>query len=242
VTAPHFFVEHLQEPDTTVCLSAEDSRHALRSLRLQPGEEISLADGTGTVGRGRLVGDRDGLAEIRVEEVRRVVRRPPVVSVALAPPKGERLSWAVQKLAEIGADEVVLMETGRTIRTWDEERADRAADRLRAVAREAAMQSRQPFVMEVNPAVPFQDAFPPVGATGILLWAGARARLAQVLPEEVNGIRLLVGPEGGFSQEEIDTAREAGIVDASLGSSILRTETAALVGGVLVLARYGRLG
>jgi 16S rRNA (uracil1498-N3)-methyltransferase len=53
---------------------------------------------------------------------------------------------------------------------------------------------------------------------------------------------LFVGPEGGFSQEEIDTAREAGLAEASLGSSILRTETAALVGAVLVLARYGRLG
>ncbi|HEV8420689.1 MAG TPA: RsmE family RNA methyltransferase [Actinomycetota bacterium] len=240
--APHFFVDLLKGPDTTVSLSLEDSRHALRSLRLQPGEEISLADGTGTVGRGRLVGEGDGLAEIRVEEVRQVVRRPPIVSVALAPPKGDRLSWAVQKLAEIGVDEVVLIETGRTIRTWDQERADRAADRLRAVAREAAMQSRQPFVMEVNPAVPFQDAFPPRGAAGILLWAGAQARLAQVLPDEVSGVRLLVGPEGGFSQEEIDAAREAGMVDASLGSSILRTETAALAGAVLVLARYGRLG
>jgi 16S rRNA (uracil1498-N3)-methyltransferase len=58
----------------------------------------------------------------------------------------------------------------------------------------------------------------------------------------VSGIRLLVGPEGGFSQEEIDTAKDAGMLDASLGSSILRTETAALVGAVLVLARYGRLG
>jgi 16S rRNA (uracil1498-N3)-methyltransferase len=242
VTAPHFFVEVLREPESIVSLSSEDSHHALRSLRLQPGEEISLADGAGAVGRGRLLGEEDGRAEVRVEEVRSVIRRPPIVSIALSPPKGDRLSWAVQKLAEVGADEVVLMQTGRTVRTWAGERAGRTADRLRAVAREAAMQSKQPFVMEVGSAVPFQDAFPPGGAAGILLWAGAQERLAQVLPEQVSGIRLLVGPEGGFSQEEIDTAREAGMVDAALGPSILRTETAALVGAVLVLARYGRLG
>jgi 16S rRNA (uracil1498-N3)-methyltransferase len=164
------------------------------------------------------------------------------VSVALAPPKGDRLSWAVQKLAEIGTDEVVLMETGRSVRTWDDERADRAADRLRAVAREAAMQSRQPFVMEVTPAVPLMDAFPPRGAVGILLWAGAKAGLGKVLPDEAGGVRVFVGPEGGFSQDEIDTAREAGLLEASLGPTILRSETAALVGATLVLARYGRLG
>jgi 16S rRNA (uracil1498-N3)-methyltransferase len=164
------------------------------------------------------------------------------VSVAVASPKGERLSWAVQKLAELGVDEAVLMETGRSVRTWEGDRAGRAAERLRSVAREAAMQSRQPFVMEVVPATPFVEAFPPRGAVGVLLWAGAGAGLAQVLPEVATGIRLLVGPEGGFSGEEIDTAREAGIAEASLGPSILRTETAALVGAALVLARYGRLG
>ncbi|HEY3210680.1 MAG TPA: RsmE family RNA methyltransferase [Actinomycetota bacterium] len=242
MTAPHFFVDLLKGPDTTVSLSPQDSRHALKSLRLQPGEEVSLADGAGTVARGRLSGEEDELAVIRVEEVRRVVRRPPIVSVALAPPKGDRLTWAVQKLAEVGVDEVVLMETGRSVRTWTDERADRAADRVRTVAREAAMQSRQPFVMEVGAAVPFQDAFPPRTAVGILLWAGATTRLVEALPEGASGIRLMVGPEGGFSEEEIDTAKEAGVVDASLGSSILRTETAVLVGASLVLARYGRLG
>jgi 16S rRNA (uracil1498-N3)-methyltransferase len=242
VSAPQFFVERLKGADTTVALSPLDSRHALRSLRLQHGEEVILADGAGVAGRGRLAGEEEGLAVIRVEEVHRVVRRPPIVSVALSPPKGDRLSWAVQKLAELGVDEVVLMETGRSVRSWDGGRADRAAERLRAVAREAAMQSRRPFVMEVSPAVGFADAFPPGTALGVLLWAGAEMGLAQVLPEEATGIRLFVGPEGGFSREEIDTAREAGVVEASLGPGILRTETAALVGATLVLARYGRLG
>jgi 16S rRNA (uracil1498-N3)-methyltransferase len=242
VTAPHFFVELLKGPDTTVSLSPQDSRHALRSLRLQPGEEVSLADGAGTVARGRLAAEEDELAVVRVEEIHRVVRRPPIVSVALAAPKGDRLSWAVQKLAEVGTDEVVLMEAGRSVRTWGEGRADRAAERLRAVAREAAMQSRQPFMMEVIPPVPFQEAYPPAPALGVLLWAGAKAGLDKALPDQATGVRLFVGPEGGFSEQEIDAAKEAGLVEASLGPSILRTETAALVGATLVLARYGRLG
>jgi 16S rRNA (uracil1498-N3)-methyltransferase len=242
VTAPHFFVELLKGPETIVSLSPPDSRHALRSLRLQPGEEVSLADGAGTVGRGRLAGEEDELAVVRVEEIHRVVRRPPIVSVALAAPKGDRLSWAVQKLAEVGTDEVVLLEAGRSVRTWGEGRADRAVERLRTVAREAAMQSRQPFVMEVTPPVPFQEAYPSSPALGVLLWAGANAGLDKALPDQATGVRLFVGPEGGFSEQEIDAAKEAGLVEASLGPSILRTETAALVGATLVLARYGRLG
>lgn len=242
MTAPQFFVDRLKGAGATVTLSPQESRHALRSLRLHPGEEVSLADGAGTVGRGRLGGEEGGLALVRVEEVHQVARRTPMVSLAVASPKGARLSWAVQKLAELGVDEAVLMDTGRSVRSWEGDRAGRAAERLRSVAREAAMQSRQPFVMEVVPVVPFPEAFPPRGAVGVLLWAGAESGLAKVLPEEATGIRLLVGPEGGFSQEEIDTAREAGVAEASLGPSILRTETAAVVGATLVLARYGRLG
>lgn len=242
MTAPQFFVDRLKGAGSTVTLSPQDSRHALRSLRLQPGEDVSLADGAGMVGRGRLHAEEDGLAVINVEEVRRVVRRPPIVSVALASPKGDRLSWAVQKLSEVGVDEAVLMETGRSVRSWEGDRAGRAADRLRTVAREAAMQSRQAFVMEIIPAVPYLEAFPPPGAQGVLLWAGAERGLPEVLSEDATGVRLFVGPEGGFSEEEIDTAREAGLAEASLGPNILRTETAALVGATLVLARYGRLG
>jgi 16S rRNA (uracil1498-N3)-methyltransferase len=66
--------------------------------------------------------------------------------------------------------------------------------------------------------------------------------LDKALPDQATGVRLFVGPEGGFSEQEIDAAKEAGLVEASLGPSILRTETAALVGATLVLARYGRLG
>src|SRR6266542_6366983 len=145
MSAPHFFVEELAEGD--VVLSATDTRHAIRSLRLRPGDEVSLADGRGAVGRGALQGERDGLAVVGVEEVSRVVREGTVVSVALAPPKGDRLSWAIQKLGEMGVDETVLMATARSVREVRPDRSDQSLVRWRTVAREAAMQSRQPFVM-----------------------------------------------------------------------------------------------
>jgi 16S rRNA (uracil1498-N3)-methyltransferase len=247
VTAPHFFVEDaggLAE-GSRVMLSVEDSRHALRSLRLRPGEALTLSDDAGAVASGRLVGERDGRAAVEVGETRRVVPGTPRVSVALAPPKGDRLGWAVQKLAELGVDEVVPVVAARSVREWDAApggRGGRAIRRLHAVAREAAMQSRQPFVMRVSDVRPFDDVIGLEDAALIVLDREAGGAFRDVLLDEPAAVRMVIGPEGGLTEEEIERARERGAAIAGLGEPVLRTETAAVVAAALVLHRYGRLG
>jgi 16S rRNA (uracil1498-N3)-methyltransferase len=240
VTAPQFFVDAVNEG--SVLLSPEDSRHALRSLRLRPGEGVTLSDGRGCVGRGRLAGDRGGVAVIDVESVDRVVRGAPVVSVALAPPKGDRLSWAVQKLAELGVDELLLLRTERSVRTWDGGRIERAVDRQLAVGREAAMQSKRPFVMEVAVAGSLDEVLASARAQRLVLHGPSDPRLSEVIDPDAPAIRLVVGPEGGLSEYEIARAETAGACPVTLGPNVLRTETAAVAGATLVLARVGRLG
>jgi len=237
-TAPHFFVDSLA-PAGTLLLSEGDSRHALRSLRLRPGETVTLSDGRGTSGRGRMLGEDGGLAVISVEEVWPDPARGPTVSLALAPPKGERLSWAIQKLGELGVHETLLIRTERSVREWDSERSGRAIERLRAIAREAAMQSRRPTIMGVGGPVRLAAV---LDAKAVMLSPSAAAPLAHVLADDAGKVCLVVGPEGGFTEAEQDQAARAGARVASLGSNILRTETAALVAATLVLARYGRLG
>ncbi len=239
MTAPHFFVERL--PEGVVTLSANDSRHALRSLRLRAGEAVTLSDDDGTVGEGVLKREEDGLAVVEVRRTRRIVRRGTLVSVALAPPKGDRLNWTVQKLAEIGVDELLLMRTERSVRTWEAEREERVLGRLREVAREAAMQSRRAFVLRVGGGASLHEAL--VTAAAVMLSEDASEPFRSTLPTEApSGLRLLIGPEGGFSPEEVAAARRAGASVASLGEGILRTETAAVVAASLALWRYERLG
>ena len=106
------------------------------------------------------------------------------------------------------------------------------------------MQARRPFVMEVAGGASMRDALAAgeAPATCVVLWEGATLPLTTVLPDQADSVRLLVGPEGGFSDEEIESAREAGAALASLGPGILRTETAAVVAAAIVWAHYGRLG
>jgi 16S rRNA (uracil1498-N3)-methyltransferase len=244
VTAPHFFVDPNEYPvltaGGTVFLSTVDSHHALRSLRLHPRDALTVATGTGWLGTGRLLGERSGRAEIEIDHVQALRPPRPRVRVAIAPPKGDRLSWAVQKLSEVGVDGVTLIRTERTVRR-PVDGSRKLLERMAVVAREAAMQSRRPFLMTLDD----QDPFTPglwTAELKLLLWEGANRRLAEAIPPDVTSVALAVGPEGSFTDSEVATARAAGFVDVSLGPGILRTETAAIVGAALVLARYRRLG
>lgn len=242
MTAPHFFVdpathEELRVGDR-VRLSEQDSLHALRSRRLRPGEEVTVSNDLSWQGKGRLAGEENGHAVVEVQDVWRIEPRRPEIDVSVAPPKGDRLVWAVQKLSELGVHHLGLMQTERSIRFP----SAHAFARLAVVAREAAMQSAQPKVMDVRGWDGLRMALIAKGGCGVMLHEAATERLSGVLPADADRIHLLVGPEGGFSDSEVSQARNAAFRIASLGPSILRTETAAVVGAALALARYGRLG
>ncbi len=104
------------------------------------------------------------------------------------------------------------------------------------------MQSRQAFVMEVAAAASVEHCLATGGSPVLMLAQGGARGIGALLSEEAGGVRLLVGPEGGWTEEEIEAARRAGAGLWSLGPGVLRTETAAVVGAALVLAHLGRLG
>jgi 16S rRNA (uracil1498-N3)-methyltransferase len=240
---PHFFAG-APEPGATVVLSSEDAGHAMRSLRLRPGQEFTSSDGRGGLVRCRVVRAERLLVEGEV--VDRTTENPlrPQLTVLLAPPKGDRLTWAVQKVVEVGADHVVLVEATRSVRRWEGDRAGKVGPRLEAVAREAAKQSRRRFLPAVSGPVPWAEAVAaPSGGLVILLWERASAGLLDSLPGDPPAdISLVIGPEGGVPEEDARAAEAGGVMLASLGRNVLRTETAAVAGAVVVLARYGRLG
>lgn len=104
------------------------------------------------------------------------------------------------------------------------------------------MQARTPFVMDVRAAGALVDVLAPPGISVVLLHEDAPKPLSGALPDAAEAVRIVVGPEGGFAPDELALAESASVPVAGLGSSILRTETAAVVGAALVLAAYGRLG
>jgi 16S rRNA (uracil1498-N3)-methyltransferase len=152
-----------------------------------------------------------------------MARPAPAITVGFAPVKGDRPEWAVQKLTELGVDRVVLLHTDRSVVRWDEQRATRHLERLRAVARQAVMQSRGLWLPEVEG----------VGAVdGLLGAAGVAVATPGGGPPGLACPTVLVGPEGGWSAAE----EEAAVNTVALAPSVLRTETAAVAAGVILSA------
>lgn len=212
----HVFVDDLSSP----VLSDDDQHHLGRVLRVRDGEVVTVSDGAG---RWRACEWHDGT----LRPVGEAVQTPTPstrVGVAFVPVKGERNEWAVQKLTEIGVhDIVVLAPTRRSVVRWSD--PDKQMRRLRAVAREAAMQSRRVWLPVVSGPTALAQVFtqPAVAVadpTGAAL--GHHTRL------------VVVGPEGGFDADEIDSS----VTRVSLGDTILRAETATLVAATLLIAHH----
>jgi 16S rRNA (uracil1498-N3)-methyltransferase len=216
--AAHVFVEDLGDPQ----LDGTDRHHLGRVLRLRPGQEVSVSDGRGGW-RPALYLD-DGRLEA-AGPVQRPEPRRPAVTVGFAVVKGERPEWAVQKLTELGVDHILPLTTQRTVVRWDGDRAERNRQRLMAVARSAAAQSRRLMLPEVHPLTGLPDAVQACRGGYALAVPGGDA-------PSLDRPAVFVGPEGGWTPEE-EGAAEASV---SLGPGILRTETAAVAAGVLLTA------
>lgn len=217
----HVFVNDLSAP----MLDEGDRHHLERVLRLRPGDEITVSDGAGGHRQAVLLagGELEPAGDPALDE-----RPSPTVAIAFAPAKGDRTDWAVQKLTELGADVIVPMITSRSVVRWEGDAADRHVERLRRIAREAASQSRRTWLPVVEDVAPFAEVAARAGA----LMAD---REGDPLPEELpaEAVVVLVGPEGGWSDEEL--AR--GLPRVALGPHVLRTETAAVAAATLLSAK-----
>lgn len=216
------FVADLDEP----VLDPSDRHHLARVLRLRRGEAVVVADGSGGW-RPCEVRLAPG-ADIVLEPLGEVVHEPapaPALTVGFALTKGGRPELAVQKLTELGVDVIVPVAARRSVARWEGERSARNLARLEAVAREAAMQARRPRLPEVRPVAPLAAAVGGIGPFA-LCEAGGTTPLSLDRPA------LFVGPEGGWSEEEVGLA--PAVVD--LGPTTLRAETATIAAGTLLCA------
>jgi 16S rRNA (uracil1498-N3)-methyltransferase len=209
---PHVFVTDVDQPE----LDDDDRHHLARALRVRPGDPFTVADGTGAWRRCRF-GDP---VEIDGDVVVDPAPQPPL-TVAFALVKGERPELVVQKLTELGVDRIIVFAASRSVVRWDDAKAAKQVERLRRVAREAAMQCRRTRLPAVDGLASFADVVALPGAVGADRGGS---------PPSLDHPVVLVGPEGGWSPDE----RAALAATVGLGDQVLRAETAAFTAAALL--------
>lgn len=224
------------EPGAELPLTPEASAQVARVLRLRLGARVVLFTGDGREWEGELQTISPSRCTVRVEEARSPqVELSCALHVAVAVLKGEKLDWTVQKLTELGAARISLVQTDRTIVTAGEERWAKRIVRLRRIAEEAAEQSGRVAVPVLREPVRLKDLLQSASEEcRLFLDPLASEAMTQALRPCPAEVLVCVGPEGGFTENELERAREAGVRPVRMGARILRAETAAITAAALV--------
>jgi 16S rRNA (uracil1498-N3)-methyltransferase len=244
---PRFFLSRDAIDGGRVRFDAAEAHHLARVLRLRPGAILEAIGGDGRVLSVRLEALEPGAAwGTVVGEARAAGESPCAITLAQAMLKGERMTWLIQKATELGVARIVPMETARVVARPAGDRADARRTRWERVAREAVKQCGRAVAPPIGAPRGFEELLAEAAAhdASWLCWEGGGAPLAEVAGAagRPRRVLLLVGPEGGFTPDEVARAERTGVRIVGLGPRTLRAESAGIVAVALCQHHFGDLG
>jgi 16S rRNA (uracil1498-N3)-methyltransferase len=229
---------------SAVTVEGDEAHHAVAVRRLRVGERVVLTDGVGTSVTAEVASTGKRVFEAVVADVRRVDAPSPAFVVVQALPKGDRGELAVEVLTEVGVARVVPWAASRSVAVWKGERAAKSLAKWRATAREAAKQARRSWFPEVDEPAATADVVALLASAplGVILHEEASVPLASLDVPTEGPVVVVVGPEGGLTEEEVAAFTAAGAASVRLGTEVLRTSTAGVAAVSALLARTPRWG
>ena len=232
MSEPLFYIDAVPDVGALAVVDGDEGFHAASVRRIRLGERLDLGDGAGTI--AHCVIEEAGKARLSARVLARhtVAAAEPAVTVVQALPKSERSELAIELATEAGADAFIPWQATRCVARWDGARAEKGLRRWRAVARSAARQSRRPYIPEVCDIASSAGLVARLADVDLVLvlHESATARIAETGIAQAKSIALVIGPEGGVTDEEVAALTAAGAAAVRLGPSVLRTSTAAAVG------------
>ncbi|MDR0914600.1 MAG: 16S rRNA (uracil(1498)-N(3))-methyltransferase [Oscillospiraceae bacterium] len=210
-------------------LVGEDFVHIVKSLRMKPSEALQICDGAKTVHNAVITGVFKDNAEVKISSSTPANTEPArQITLFYCLPKGDKLETVIQKTVELGVKKIVPVISSRCISRPKAADFEKKRPRLQKIAKAAAMQSHRAFVPEVAPLVKFEQAAEQLSEfdNKILFYEGGGQPVSELLSPPQQTTCIIIGSEGGFSEDEVQLLQSKGAVCASLGKRILRTETA----------------
>ena len=229
-----FFIPSEQIQDNEAEIRGTDVHHIRDVLRLQAGDTFPATDGQGNLLTVRIRKIEDDIIVTGIVESTRAGENKVKIRLYQAIPRGNKFDWIIEKACELGVVEVIPVISERTISRLSEERGLKKIGRWERIAGETAKQVGRVTSMSIHNAISFKDIQKSLLGFSLKLvpWEMEETKsLKLVLQENVSlvDIEVIIGPEGGFSAQEIDSLRENGFQSVTLGGQILKSETAAIV-------------
>lgn len=240
---PRFFIAHTPRIGETVTLPPEEARHIAGALRMRAGEELTLCDGQGTDFTATLLVAEKESVSLVIREATPCITEPSLkVTLYMGLPKADKMEWIIQKTVELGVTAIVPVITSRTIVRLDEKDGMKKAQRWQKIANEAAGQSGRGILPAVEPPLRWKEALKRWETENTLLcYEGGGQPIGTLVSPDTGALSLVVGPEGGFSPEEVQTVTALGGRIATLGKRILRCETAPIAALAVAMERSGNM-
>jgi 16S rRNA (uracil1498-N3)-methyltransferase len=255
VTMQRYFIPPEQFLETTVTIIGSDAHHLIRVMRSQIGDTVICSNGLNREAIVKITSaDKDVVQAAILEELPLKNEAAIEVWVAQSLPKGDKLETVIQKNTEIGAARFIPFVSERTIVQYDDKKAVKLQERWGKIAKEAAEQAHRNRVPDVSLPQSWKQTLKLVSQVDLALICYEKEsglRLKQLIGQSfkrdaetplTGKVLVLIGPEGGFSVKEITEAEAAGCHTISLGTRILRTETAAMVALTCILYETGEMG
>ena len=230
-----FFAEPSWIRENKIFMQGSDVNHIRNVLRMKPGEDVRVNDGRGKTYLCCISSYEEQTAVLDIlKELDSDTELPSRIILFQGLPKGDKMEWIVQKAVELGAYSIVPFAAKRSVVKLDEKKAAKKRARWQLIAKGAAEQSGRGIIPEVSTVRTFAEALGRAGDLDVVLipyeLEEGMKETARVLENIECGqsVGIFIGPEGGFEEEEVERAKEAGAYAITLGKRILRTETAGL--------------
>ncbi len=217
-----FFVSGIQSGHAE--LRGEEAKHLSRVLRVEPGQVYEISDNQQKY-LARVSEAQKEFVRFEVLEKLPTERETPEIHLYAAIIKFEHFEWGIEKATELGVDRIVPVHSARSENGLDKAVTKRL-ERWRRIALESSQQSRRVFLPELTTVMRFRDVVSKAEGQKVFLDEKRESGLLRELPKETSTISLLIGPEGGWTDEERSMAESSGWSSASLGPRVLRAETA----------------
>jgi 16S rRNA (uracil1498-N3)-methyltransferase len=244
----YFFIEQSTFGEPQLLITGSDARHIRTVLRLKPGDKIGLFDGQGFEYQARIVAVSAGSVEVSVLQRYPATAESPVqIIVGQAFLKEKKMDRLVRQLTELGISKWIPFFAKRSVPRPSKQNLSARTKRWEKISKEALKQCKRGCVTAIGETATFEEVLNQSQACDIKIafWENESEPVNTPLPgseRQIETIFVLLGPEGGFTAEEIKKARARGFVTAALGPRILRAETATVAACVLLQYLYGDMG